>query len=75
MKNIYTNKLTVAILAMSLGFLSSTAFASKEDVQSRASEQIYKLQQQVKTAEASKQQTDTVKVDECKKPAEQGKKC
>lgn len=53
MKNTYTNKLTVALLAVSLGFLSSTAFASKEDIQSRASEQIYKLQQQIKAAEAS----------------------
>ena len=75
MKNTYTNKLTVAILAVSLGFLSSSAFASKDDIQSRASEQIYKLQQQIKAAEASKQNTDSTKADECKKLAEQGKKC
>lgn len=75
MKNTYTNKLATAILAVSLGFLSSSAFAGKDDIQSRASEQIYKLQQQIKAAEASKQATDATKTVECKKLEEQGKKC
>lgn len=73
MKN--TNKLTVAILAVSLSFLSSSAFASKDDIQSRASAQIYKLQQQIKAAEASTQNSDATKAAECKKLTEQGKKC
>ena len=59
----------------SLSFLTLPAFASKEDIQSRASVQIYKLQQQIKAAEANKQQTETVKAVECKKLVEQGKKC
>ena len=75
MKNTYTNKLTVAVLAVSLGFLSSSASAGKDDIQSRASEQIYKLQQQIKAAEANKQATDATKAAECKKLEEQSKKC
>jgi hypothetical protein len=75
MKNTYTNKLAVAIFAVSLGLLSSSAFASKEDIQSRASEKIYKLQQQIKIAEASKQSSEATNVAECKKLEEQGKKC
>lgn len=75
MKNRYTNNLAVAILAVSLGFLSSSAFASKDDIQSRAWEQINKLQQQIKAAEAKNQQTDVIKTAECKKLEEQGKKC
>lgn len=72
MNNTHTNKLAVAVLAVSLGFLSSSAFASKDDIQSRASAQIYKLQQQIKVAEANKQATKTA---ECKKLAEQSNKC
>ena len=75
MKNTYTNKLAIAILAVSLGLLSSSAFASKDDIQSRASEQIYKLQQQIKVAEANKQSSDVTKAAECKRLEEQGKKC
>lgn len=75
MNHTYTNKLTVALLAVSLGFLALPAFASKEDIQSRASQQIYQLQQQIKVAEASNQQTNSVKAAECKKLVEQGRKC
>jgi hypothetical protein len=75
MKNTYKKKLAVTVLLASFAFLSLPAFASKDDIQSRASEQIYKLQQQIKTAEASKQNTDVTKADECKKLAEQDKKC
>ncbi len=75
MKHTYTNKLSVVLLAASLSFLTLPVFASKEDIQSRASVQIYKLQQQIKAAEANKQQTETVKAVECKKLVEQGKKC
>lgn len=75
MKTTYTNKLTMALLAVSLSFLALPAFASKDDIQTRAWEQIYKLQQQIKATEASNQQTNAVKEAECKKLAEQGKKC
>lgn len=75
MKNTYTKKLVVAIFAVNLGFISSSAFASKEDIQSRASEQIRKLQQQIKATEASKQSSEATKATECKRLEEQGKKC
>ncbi len=75
MKNTYTHKLAVGILAFSLGALSSSAFAGKDDIQSRTSEQIYKLQQQIKAVEASKQSSESTKAAECKRLEEQSKKC
>ena len=72
MKNTYTNKLAVALLALSLGLLSSSAFASKDDIQSRASQQIYQLQQQAKLVEAAKQGASAIKQAECMRQMEQG---
>jgi len=82
MKNTYTNKLTVALLATSLSFLALSASAGKDDIHSRMSQQVYKLQQEIRIAEANKQQTEASKKDaaaakvaECKRLEEQGKKC
>lgn len=75
MKNTYTKKLTVTVLIASFAFLSLPALASKDDIQSLAAAQIYKLQQQIKSAEANKQAIDVTKSAECKKLEEQSKKC
>ncbi len=75
MKNIYTNKLTVTILLASFVFLSLPASARDDGIPSRAQQQVFKLQQQIKATEARNQQTDVIKTAECKKLVEQGKKC
>lgn len=80
MKNTYTNKLTVAVLLASFAFQSLPASARDDDIPSRMQQQVFKLQQQIKeqqikAAEASKQQADTIQAAECKKLEVQGKKC
>ena len=75
MKTTYTNKLKILLLAISLSFLALPAFASKDDIQTRASEHIYRLQQQIKAAEVSKKNPDATKAAECKTLVEQGKTC
>ncbi len=75
MKNIYTNKLTLTVVLASFAFLSLPAFAGKDDIQSRMTQQVYQLQQQAKVAQISKQDSATNKVVECKRLAAQGKKC
>ncbi|MBC7787219.1 MAG: hypothetical protein H7Z18_07195 [Methylophilaceae bacterium] len=74
MKNTYTNKLTVTVLLAGLAFISSTAFAGKDDIQSRATQQVAQFQQQIQVADMSKQDA-TTKVLACKKLVDQGKKC
>ena len=74
MKNTYLNKLATTALVASITFLSSTAFAGKDDIQSRATQQVYQLQQQIQVAEMSKQDA-TNQVLACKKLVDQGKKC
>lgn len=70
MKNTFTNKLTVAILAVSLGFLSLNAFAGQDSNQRFMLEQVTKLQQ-AKAAEMSKQ--EAARQAECMKQMEQSK--
>ncbi len=75
MKNTYTNKLTVTVLLASFAILSLPAFARDDGIPSRMQQQVFKLQQQIKATEASKQQADTIQTAECKKLEAQGKKC
>ena len=75
MKNTYTNKLTVTVLLASFAFLSLPASARDYGIPSRAQQQVFKLQQQIKAAEARNQQADVIKTAECKKLVEQGRKC
>lgn len=75
MKNTVKNKLTVSILLASFVFLSLPASARDDGIPSRMQQQVFKLQQQIKAAEARNQQTDVIKTAECKKLVEQGKKC
>ncbi|MDP3008170.1 hypothetical protein [Methylotenera mobilis] len=75
MKNTYTNKLTLTVVLASFAFLSLPASAGKDDIQSRMTLQVYQLQQQAKVAQASKQDSATNKVVECKRLLAQGKKC
>ena len=75
MKNTYTNKLTVTVLLASFAFLSLPASARDDGIPSRMQQQVFKLQQQIKATEASKQQADTIQTAECKKLEAQGKKC
>ena len=75
MKNTYTNKLTVTVLLASFAFLSLPASARDDGIPSRAQQQVFKLQQQIKATEARNQQTGVIKTAECKKLVEQGKKC
>ena len=74
MKDTYLNKLVTTALVASFTFLSSTAFAGKDDIQSRATQQVAQLQQQIQVADMSKPDA-TTKVLACKKLADQGKKC
>ena len=71
MKNTYTNKLTVTVLLASFAFLSLPASARGYDDTQHHLQEIYKLQQQAKAAEAAKQ--EAIKAEECKKQMEQGK--
>ena len=75
MKNTYTNKLTITVLLASFAFLSLPASARDDGIPSRAQQQVFKLQQQIKVAEARNQQTDVIKTAACHKLVEQGKKC
>lgn len=75
MKNTYTNKLTVTVLLASFAFLSLPASARDDGIPSRAQQQVFKLQQQIKVAEARNQQSDAIKTAVCQKLVEQGKKC
>ena len=73
MKNTYTNKLTVTALLACFAFLSLTAYAGQDGNQRLMLEQVIKLQQQAKAAEAVKQQVAAIKAEECKSQIEQGK--
>ena len=72
MKNTYTKKLTVTVFLASFAFLSLPAFASKDDIQRRASQQIYQLQQQTNVVEAAKQEAAAIKQAECMRQVKQG---
>ena len=71
MKNTYTNRLTVTVLLASFAFLSLPASARGYDDTQFHLQEVYKLQQQAKAAEAVKQVA--VKAEECKKLTEQNK--
>lgn len=73
MKNTYTKKLTVTALLACFAFLSLTASAGQDGNQRLMIEQVIKLQQQDKAAEATKQQVAAIKAEECKRQIEQGK--
>ena len=72
MKNTYTNKLTVTALLACFVF-SLTASAGQDGNQRLMLEQVIKLQQHAKAAEAAKQQVAAIKAEECKTQIEQGK--
>ena len=73
MKTTYTNKRTVVILAISLGFLSLPASAGQDENQRYLIQQAVTAKQQAQAVEASKQQADAIKLEECKKLIEQSK--
>ncbi|NOT15687.1 MAG: hypothetical protein HOP21_08980 [Methylotenera sp.] len=73
MKNTYTNKLAVAIMVASLGFLSLSAMAGQDFFQQQMTQRVMKAKQQAKVAEAAKQQAAAIKAEECKTQIEQGK--
>ena len=75
MKNTVTNKLVLTVLLASFVFVSLPASARDDGIPSRAQQQVLKLQQQIKVAEARNQQTDVIKTAACHKLVEQGKKC
>ena len=75
MKNTYTNILISSVLLASFAFLSLPASARDDGIPSRAQQQVLKLQQQIKAAEARNQQADVIKTAACQKLVEQGRKC
>lgn len=69
MKTISENRLMMAILAGSLGFLSLSATAGQDESQRWLIQQTIKAKQQAKAAEAAK----AAKLAECRKLLEQNK--
>ena len=72
MKNTYTNKLAVAVIAASLGFLSLSAMAGPDFFQQQMTQRWMKAQQQAKVVEAAKQEAAAIKQAECIKQMQQG---
>lgn len=73
MNTLYLKKLSVTLLMASLGFLSLSALAGQDSNQRMMIEQAIKQQQQAKAAESAKNQTDAIKLEECKKLIDQAK--